>query len=258
MKKITLIIIVLTVLLNINTYAQNNAKITIHLSGKNPVTYNLLDIDSITFIPCKIDTNDKIPPVITLTGSGIVSINLGESFSNLIGATANDDKDGNITDKIVTSGVPANSDQAGEYIITYNVSDAAGNAATEVTQTLHIGTAPLAGTYINISDLAEGDVTPVNYDVTVTQSTTTFNKILLNNFGGYGTNYNFVATASGPTITLVSQNVTIGGETATITGTGTYTKNGNGTFSIAVFHYTEAIIGGNTTNFTATYPIQSK
>ena len=47
------------------------------------------------------------------------------------GATAVDNIDGDITDKIVTLN-PVDSSVAGTYTVTYNVSDAAGNAADEV------------------------------------------------------------------------------------------------------------------------------
>ncbi len=80
---------------------------------------------------------DTTPPVITLTGSDSVVLQLGQPPYEDPGATANDNVDGDITDKIV---VVSNVDTsiAGTYQITYNVTDAAGNAAEEKVRTLTV------------------------------------------------------------------------------------------------------------------------
>ena len=81
--------------------------------------------------------SDTQAPVITLVGSATVNLNLGGPLYVDAGATATDNKDGNITSSIVTVGVSAvNTAVVGTYLITYNVSDAAGNAATQVTRTV--------------------------------------------------------------------------------------------------------------------------
>ena len=77
---------------------------------------------------------DTIDPVITLVGSATVTLTVGQSYTDA-GATASDNKDGNITANIVTSGT-VNTAAEGTYTITYNVSDAAGNTATPVTRTV--------------------------------------------------------------------------------------------------------------------------
>ncbi|WP_345278251.1 immunoglobulin-like domain-containing protein, partial [Litoribaculum gwangyangense] len=58
------------------------------------------------------------------------------------GATASDNKDGDITANIVIGGDIVNTNIPGSYIITYNVSDAAGNAATQVTRTVNVTSLP--------------------------------------------------------------------------------------------------------------------
>lgn len=80
--------------------------------------------------------NDVTKPVITLLGSNPVNIDLGTSYTDA-GATATDDIDGDITSRIVTVN-PVNVNVAGTYTVTYNVSDVAGNAATEVTRTVNV------------------------------------------------------------------------------------------------------------------------
>ena len=54
------------------------------------------------------------------------------------GATASDNLDGNITSAIVINASAVNTAVPGNYPVTYNVSDIAGNAATQVTRTVHV------------------------------------------------------------------------------------------------------------------------
>lgn len=79
---------------------------------------------------------DTVKPVITLNGSATVSIAQGSSFADP-GATASDNRDGTITSKIVVSG-SVNTGTAGTYTLSYNVQDAAGNAATTLTRTVTV------------------------------------------------------------------------------------------------------------------------
>jgi len=85
-------------------------------------------------------TADNIAPVITRTGSSIWNLTVGGSYSDQ-GATAADNLDGNITSSIVTVN-PVNTAVVGTYTVTYNVSDAAGNAAPQVTRTVYVNPAP--------------------------------------------------------------------------------------------------------------------
>ena len=71
---------------------------------------------------------DTTPPVITLSGSASMSINQGTAYAEP-GYTANDNKDGNITSKVVVTG-SVNTNTPGTYTLTYTVADAAGNSAT--------------------------------------------------------------------------------------------------------------------------------
>ena len=74
-------------------------------------------------------------PVITLSG-GPVTLTVGGGYNDA-GATAMDDRDGDITANIVTVN-PVNTGTAGTYTVTYNVMDGAGNAATQVTRTVTV------------------------------------------------------------------------------------------------------------------------
>lgn len=75
-------------------------------------------------------------PVISLVGQSEVNLELGNTYTDS-GATALDNIDGDITNSILTtSNVDVNT--VGTYSVTYNVSDAAGNVANEVTRIVNI------------------------------------------------------------------------------------------------------------------------
>jgi len=85
---------------------------------------------------------DEVNPVITLIGSWTVELFLNDSYTDA-SATASDDVDGDITGDIVVVN-PVDTSIAGSYTVTYNVSDAAGNSATQITRTVNV-TAPSPG-----------------------------------------------------------------------------------------------------------------
>lgn len=68
---------------------------------------------------------DMIAPIITLKGQANVELVVGTTY-NEAGATAVDNLDGDITDKIIISGT-VDSSKPADYQITYTVSDFAGN-----------------------------------------------------------------------------------------------------------------------------------
>lgn len=84
---------------------------------------------------------DITPPVITLNGPDTINLFIGDDYEDT-GATALDDIDGDITNSIVTGGDTVDTNVAGTYTITYNVSDAAGNPAEEVTRTVIVSEVP--------------------------------------------------------------------------------------------------------------------
>ncbi|QSE97438.1 immunoglobulin-like domain-containing protein [Fulvivirga lutea] len=85
---------------------------------------------------------DTTPPVITLIGDATVNVALNDTYTDA-GATATDDTDGDITEDIVVGGDVVDTSVAGTYTITYNVMDAAGNAADEVTRTVIVAADPI-------------------------------------------------------------------------------------------------------------------
>ena len=107
--------------------------------GTYTVTYNITDqngnaADEVT-LTVHI-TEDETAPVITLLGDASISKEAGQPFVDP-GATAADDLDGDLTDDIVV-GSDLDVNTIGTYTVTYDVMDAAGNAATQVTRTITV------------------------------------------------------------------------------------------------------------------------
>ena len=106
---------------------------------------------------------DTTAPVITLTGSAAVTVEVGGTYTEA-GASASDNVDGDLTGSIVV-GSTVDTTTVGSYTVTYNVSDAAGNAAVEVVRTVTV-VEVVAGenlgnvkTYTNIATTLIGQVT---------------------------------------------------------------------------------------------------
>ena len=79
---------------------------------------------------------DRVPPEIQLLENSII-IERGSTFTDP-GATATDDVDGDISDKIVVDASQVNFSVVGTYEVTYNVSDSANNMATEAILTVNV------------------------------------------------------------------------------------------------------------------------
>ncbi|WP_036552598.1 immunoglobulin-like domain-containing protein, partial [Neptunomonas japonica] len=78
---------------------------------------------------------DTVKPVITLNAPAIVTLEIGDTYTQAP-ATATDNVDGSITvdvggDTVVTTGVNS-------FTATFDATDAAGNVATQVTQTINV------------------------------------------------------------------------------------------------------------------------
>ena len=86
---------------------------------------------------------DDTAPVITLIGDASVSLNVGATYSDA-GATAEDNIDGTITSSITIVN-SVNVATVGTYTVTYDVTDAAGNSAVQVTRTVTVASAGLSG-----------------------------------------------------------------------------------------------------------------
>jgi hypothetical protein len=93
---------------------------------------------AVTLTPTPFFSNDDgIGPVITLTGASTINLTVGDTYTEL-GATTLDAIEGSGT---ATPSGTVDTTTIGTYTITYNASDAAGNAATPVTRTVIVAAA---------------------------------------------------------------------------------------------------------------------
>lgn len=76
-------------------------------------------------------------PVISLVGDNPQILTVDDTYEEL-GATAFDTVDGDITTDIVIDATDVNTTAAGDYTVTYNVTDSNGNDAIEVTRTVTV------------------------------------------------------------------------------------------------------------------------
>jgi hypothetical protein len=125
--------------------------------GTYNITYNVSDTggNAATEVTrTVIVAADAIAPIISLVGNATMNLLIGDSFTDP-GATASDNKDGDITANIVVAGDVVDVNTAATYTITYNVSDAAGNPATELTRTVNVSTvANSSGDYLYATSAA--------------------------------------------------------------------------------------------------------
>ena len=194
--------------------------VDVNTVGTYSVTYDVSDQagNTATQVTRTVNiTADVTVPVITLLGDATVSLELGSSYTDA-GATAVDNIDGTITSSIVTVN-PVNVNAVGTYTVTYNVDDAAGNAATQVTRTVTI-TADVTVPVITLvgdatvslelgSTYTDAGATAVdNIDGTITSNIATVNTVDVNTVGTYSVTYN-VSDAAGNSATQVTRTVTI-------------------------------------------------
>ena len=203
------------------------------------LNYNVLDSSGNAAIEVTRTVNvvDTAVPVITLTGEGVVTIEVGTTYADA-GATATDnyDDDTALSLNIITVN---NVDTAvvASYTVTYNVSDASGNAATEVTRTVNVvdTTVPvitLIGEGIVTIEVgtayADGGATATdNYDddTALSSNIITVNNVDTAVVGSYTVTYN-VSDASGNAATEVTRTVNVVDTTVpviTLTGAGIVT-----------------------------------
>ncbi|MCX9013166.1 MAG: DUF5011 domain-containing protein, partial [Candidatus Methanoperedens sp.] len=92
-------------------------------------SYNNWGLNSTTLDVTTASTSDTTPPVITLVGTSPITIEINSIYTDA-GATAWDNKDGDLTGSIVTVNSVINT-SAGTYTVTYNVNDSSNNPAIE-------------------------------------------------------------------------------------------------------------------------------
>ncbi|WP_172675964.1 PKD domain-containing protein, partial [Croceitalea dokdonensis] len=103
---------------------------------------------------------DITSPIITLLGDNPLELIQGDSYNDP-GATAEDDLDGDITANIVVGGDVVDTNTIATYTVTYDVSDIAGNPATQVARTVNVS-APSGFSFVENFDYPIGDLSVVS------------------------------------------------------------------------------------------------
>ncbi|MFL0801971.1 MAG: DUF5011 domain-containing protein [Agarilytica sp.] len=107
--------------------------------GSYTLTYNVSDAAGNIATPLIRTINvtpDDTAPVITLNGDVVMDVTIDSVFIDP-GAIATDNVDGDISASIQVTGT-VDTSTSGTYMVYYDVSDAAGNAAAQVTRTVNV------------------------------------------------------------------------------------------------------------------------
>ncbi|XMB65955.1 DUF5011 domain-containing protein [Mycoplasmatota bacterium zrk1] len=134
--------------------------VNIDTVGTYYICYNVTDSNgnAATEVVRIVTVVDTTPPVITLIGEASVNLEVGSVYTDF-GATCTDNVDVSCT-VVTTSNVDTNT--PGTYLVRYNVTDVAGNAATEVVRTVQLQdtTAPVIAMVVDdTGDFDERKVT---------------------------------------------------------------------------------------------------
>lgn len=100
---------------------------TAHI-GAYTIVYHLDFLNHHYSLERKVEIVDNVSPAITVNGDAEIKIYIGGEYTDA-GATATDNYDGDITNKITTQNELDNSKE-GEYKIVYSVVDSSGNSAS--------------------------------------------------------------------------------------------------------------------------------
>lgn len=106
-------------------------RVAIAFAGKPFPACGPIDVGEYEDYPVMLKQDD-LPPVITMLGADSIYIEVGKQYVDP-GATAMDNREGNITSKIVTVN-QVDSTQTGVYVVTYNVTDGSGIPAATRTR----------------------------------------------------------------------------------------------------------------------------
>ncbi|HYH96301.1 DUF5011 domain-containing protein, partial [Hyalangium sp.] len=97
--------------------------------GSYPITYNVMDPsgNAAESVTRSVTVRDTQPPVVTILGETLMTLECGVDTYTELGATAYDACQGDMTSQLNTYGNGANANAVGSYSIQYGVWDASGN-----------------------------------------------------------------------------------------------------------------------------------
>ena len=112
-----------------------------NMVGVYTITYTVTDVSGNQATATRtVNVVDTTAPVIELVGASTVTVEVGTAYLDA-GATAVDNYDGDVTSSIITTN-NVDSNTVGTYLVTYDVTDASGNQAIQVSRTVSVTTAP--------------------------------------------------------------------------------------------------------------------
>jgi len=158
---------------DITTSITTTNNIDMNTVGTYSVIYNVADANGNSAVPLirTVNVVDTTAPVITIIGSNPVDIQVGSVYNDA-GAIAADTLDGDLSSSItVVNNVDANT--VGTYTITYDVTDSAGNQATQAVRTVNVNSAPNTPPSVDSVSLSTSSSDGLVYsDVTLACSST--------------------------------------------------------------------------------------
>jgi len=167
---------------------------------------------------------DTVPPTIYLRGDTDVVIDVFDAYIDE-GATAFDDVDGDITYRIYCHN-PVNTSAIGSYVVTYNVSDSAGNPADEAVRNVTVADPdgpiitligdPTVYVKVNTIYVDAGALAVDDVDGDLTGSVVVVNPVNTSIPGTYVVTYN-VTDSNGYPAPEVTRTVIVDGEAPVIT-----------------------------------------
>lgn len=138
---------------------------------------------------------DKTPPEILLNGPSVVFVPMGSKYNDL-GASAKDNRDGNINKYIVKEG-SVNTEICGQYLIQYSVKDASGNFAPQIKRTVYVTLYSYHLTSVFNTNQLNPNNSISNYFISVNADEENDNIIYLANVFNYGQELKLTAELSG-------------------------------------------------------------
>jgi hypothetical protein len=165
---------------------------------------------------------DATAPVMTLNGNAKDTVVLNSTYADA-GATAIDNVDGTISSNVVVTG-NLNMNQAGDYTRKYNVMDAAGNAATELTRNIHVRNEAwfLPGAYAAVPNC--GSTPASNYNTNISVSATQNKAFTFSSLQSNFTGLSPIGTLQTNTTFSIAP---LNGNGAGFSGSGQILQNGN-------------------------------
>ncbi len=175
--------------------AHRDKKLNLSKIGSQSIKYTCKKFTFEKEVTYKYDVIDTIPPEIKLNGEEKVSIYVNDKYTDK-GATATDNVDGELTDKITVEGT-VDTKKEGTYVLTYKVQDSS-NHESIVKRTVTVKKKPVTRFYSSSSSnlgCGEAGVVYLTFD---DGPNGIYTPVILNVLKKYGVKATFFVTSAGP------------------------------------------------------------